>query len=190
MTKDQMEMLSVKSAIERTIAGLAASYTADVWKDVEAQITGFFSDVERYVASLYVSRQIDSDFAVCSTNNGIKVVFSTRGHFSQVTYFLPKELWWSNLAKNKALQELSLAPQFPELDVDLTKADDTIPVGDVTYFETQEEYPYIDPEVLTQAQEQVRAMIESRNQEAEMVAELREVDDEIEAYRRAMKVVE
>lgn len=190
MTKDQMEMLSVKSAIERTVAGLIASYTTSVWKDTEAQITGFFSDVQRYIASLYVSRQIDSNFCVWSTDTTLKVEFTAHGHHSHVTYLLPISLQWGNLSNNKAQQELSLAPQFPELDVDLTKADDTIPVGDVTYFETQEEYPYIDPEVLTQAQEQVRAMIESRNQEAEMVAELRKVDDEIEAYRRAMKVVE
>lgn len=168
MNKSQMEMVSVKNAIERTIAGLVATYTKDLWSDPAQQVQQFFGEVERYVASLFVSRQITNDFSVTSSAMGINVRFVTpTGDHSAVNYMLPAVLMWSNTQKKQ---------EPVQLDIDLTLPE--LPVGDVTYFETAE-FPYIDPEVITSAQEQVRAMIESRQSE-----------EQLAAYERAMKIID
>lgn len=89
MNKSQMAMLSVKSAIERTIGAYIASYAPT------SDYKGFYAEIERYVASLFVSRQITNEYTVRSAPNGnIEVNFVTDGQHSTVHYLLPSALRW------------------------------------------------------------------------------------------------
>lgn len=103
MNKDQMEMLSVKNAIERTVqsqitAMLSRTYAA---ADVSKY---FFEYVERYVAGLFVSGQINNDYQVRSDINGdLVVAFSTCGQKVDTTFMLPNFLRWT---KNTSVQNV------------------------------------------------------------------------------------
>lgn len=60
MNKQQMEMLSVKSAIERTANGLIASFSTIPNPNADL----LYDEICRYMASLFASRQIDQDYRV------------------------------------------------------------------------------------------------------------------------------
>lgn len=60
MNKQQMEMLSVKSAIERTANGLIASFSTIPNPNADL----LYDEISRYMASLFASRQIDQDYRV------------------------------------------------------------------------------------------------------------------------------
>ncbi len=101
MNKQQQEMLSVKSAIERTVAGVIAALTASTTDSKGYQ--HLFSEVERYIASLFVSYQITNNYSVRATDSGdICISFqSIDGHFGVVNYLLPPNLKWKTNANQK-----------------------------------------------------------------------------------------
>lgn len=95
MNSSQMEMLSVKSTVERTLNGYAISHLSDNDVTPQQRVNNFFNDVERYVAMLFVSGQIDNNYLVRSTHQGIEVKFTTRGQYTCVNFLLPEELRWT-----------------------------------------------------------------------------------------------
>jgi hypothetical protein len=88
MNKAQMEMLSVKSAIERTISGLIVSYSTNPTTAAD----NLYNDVCRYMASLFASQQIDRDYRVELVDNNINVSFWTRGNATGLTFLIPFKL--------------------------------------------------------------------------------------------------
>lgn len=106
MNKAQMEMLSVKSAIERTITGYTTSYSTTTFQGPE-NVNKFFDVVERFVASLFVSGQINNDYVVRPSNLGIEVTFSSGKQFSRLDLMLPDCLQWKE--RRQIPQEVELA---------------------------------------------------------------------------------
>ncbi len=103
MDKKQMEMLSVKSAIERTIQGYISTYTTLSGNNSKE----FFQAVERSVAAFFVSGQIDNNYLVRSINSGdIEIRFSTHGHYTCLTMFLPDPLKWRFEIRESALPKI------------------------------------------------------------------------------------
>lgn len=105
MNKDQLAMLSVKSAIERTVQAYISVYSQS------SDYKGFFAEVERYVASLFVSRQISNNYSVRTTTKGdVEIKFVANGQYSSLLVLLPNEVRW----KDEALQfETFTAPPSP-----------------------------------------------------------------------------
>jgi hypothetical protein len=89
MDRKQMEMLSVKSAIERMVQNYISAYsTTGSYKE-------FFTAVERLVASFFVSGQIESNYLVRSTTKGdLEVRFTACKHCTGLTFLLPEQLRW------------------------------------------------------------------------------------------------
>jgi hypothetical protein len=88
MDKKQMEMLSVKSAIERMVQNYISTYTTT------GSYKEFFDAVERLVASFYVGHQIDNNYLVRSVGLGLEIAFTTKGHGTRITFMLPENLRW------------------------------------------------------------------------------------------------
>ena len=88
MDRRQMEMLSVKSAIERTIQGYLASFAKSGNKG------DLYNELCRYMAGLFASKQINRDYLV-SLRDGpgnLEVRFSVGSHISKLTFLLPKHM--------------------------------------------------------------------------------------------------
>lgn len=86
MNKDQMEMLSIKSAIERTVSGYIAAFKTS------GDCSGFLCEIERYLAALFVSNQITNDHSVVLNKKDIDVRFVARGQYCTLTFLIPSEL--------------------------------------------------------------------------------------------------
>jgi len=99
MDNKQMKMVSVKSTMERMIQAMIASY--EPLKDADA----FFTAVERMVAGLFASQQIDNNYLVRPSGKNIEIKFSTGGHYSCLTYMLPPSLEWKVNIKPKVVVE-------------------------------------------------------------------------------------
>jgi len=97
MDKNQMEMLSVKSAIERMVQNYISTYQAT------GSYKEFFTAVERLVASFFVGQQIDNSYLVRSIHAGrtLEIRFSTQGHCTRITFLLPDSLKWRTLDPSK-----------------------------------------------------------------------------------------
>lgn len=78
MDRSQMEMLSVKNAIERTLSSYVAvhSFIEDGCSNID--YPSFIEDVEKYIAALFAGGQIERDFAVSSsqTSGRVEVTFA------------------------------------------------------------------------------------------------------------------
>jgi len=88
MDRRQMEMLSVKSAVERTVQGYLASYTKNGNKG------DLYNELCRYMAGLFASKQINRDYLV-SLRDGpgnLEVRFSVGSHISNLTFMLPRHM--------------------------------------------------------------------------------------------------
>lgn len=86
MNKHQMEMLSVKSAVERTVQGLISSYSQIPLPNPH----GLYEEICRYMASLFASRQIDQDYQVERGVSGkLEITFRTQGQISSLTFMPP-----------------------------------------------------------------------------------------------------
>lgn len=103
-----MMMISVKSTMERMIQALIASY--EPLNDSNT----FFTAVERMVAGLFASQQIDSNYIVRPSGKNIEIRFSTGGHSSCLTYMLPSSLEW----KAEALANNTIRNTGPFTDED------------------------------------------------------------------------
>lgn len=88
MNKSQMAMLSVKSAIERTVQGYLASYAASK----QNQQTDLYNDICRYMAGLFASRQIDRDYVVGVRNRSLEVSFTVAGNKSHLSFMVPSTI--------------------------------------------------------------------------------------------------
>ncbi len=86
MNKSQMEMLSVKSAIERTVHSLVSSYSTA--PDQE----GLYTELCRYMAGLFASKQISNDYQVTIRGQSLEVRFITAGNISKLTFLLPSNM--------------------------------------------------------------------------------------------------
>jgi hypothetical protein len=90
------QMLSVKNAIERVVQGQIAVCLAAVAAGsyTREHFTEMAETVEKFIASLYISGQIDRDFSVETSMTALRtrVKFSLGGHFSEVDNMLPREL--------------------------------------------------------------------------------------------------
>lgn len=87
MDKEQMEMLSVKNAIERMVQNYITTYTHIGILPYES----FQDDVSRMVGSFYVGRQIDS-YKVEFSKSSLDVMFTVAGHGTTITFLLPSRL--------------------------------------------------------------------------------------------------
>ena len=88
MNASQMQMLSVKSAIERTVSGLIVSYATNP----STAADNMYNDVCRYMASLFASQQIDRDYRVELLNNNLSVAFWSRGNSTSLSFLLPYKI--------------------------------------------------------------------------------------------------
>lgn len=88
MNRAQMEMLSVKSAIERTVAGLLATHA---YLDVSSRerTTKLLQAVSQYTAALYASGQLEAA-RVTLDGSCVVVAFDARGQTSTLTFLLPE----------------------------------------------------------------------------------------------------
>lgn len=88
MNKSQMAMLSVKSAIERTVQGYLASYATSK----QNQQTDLYNDICRYMAGLFASCQIDRDYIVGVRNRSLEVSFTVAGNKSHLSFMVPSTI--------------------------------------------------------------------------------------------------
>jgi len=110
MNRNQQEMLSVKSAIERTIQGLVTSYSQAPLPNPY----GLYEEICRYMASLFASRQIDQDYQVERKVDGrLDITFRTHDQISSLS-FLPPPHQPSPLA-NLAQEQEPLGREFEEV---------------------------------------------------------------------------
>lgn len=90
MSPEQVKMLGVKATIERAIQ----SYTTVYSTYAAGMHSAFVDEVDRFVAGLYASRQIDKSYTVAMSSSGfLEVVFSVGSHASIVNYMVPSKLW-------------------------------------------------------------------------------------------------
>lgn len=82
MNNQQMAMLGVKSTIERNVFGLMSMYR-------DKPISIFWNEVNKSVALLFVSFQIDRSFSIDATHQKLSIEFETNGHHSFVEFLLP-----------------------------------------------------------------------------------------------------
>lgn len=83
MTKEQMEMLSVKNAIERMVHNLISTFQQN-----QGSFDDFILMVERTFASFFVGQQVDKINHWYDASN-IYVTFETRGQKTNITFMLP-----------------------------------------------------------------------------------------------------
>lgn len=92
-------LLTVKNAIERVVQGqIAVCLSAVAAKTYTCQhFTEMAEFVEKFVASLYVSGQIDRNFSIESSLSSLRVTvkFSVGGHHSIVDNMLPAALYYT-----------------------------------------------------------------------------------------------
>lgn len=89
MNKEQMQMLSVKSAIERMVQNYINAFQAN------GTPKQFFDAVERMVASFFVGQQIENNFIVRAGAQGdLEISFTAHKHCSRITFMLPETLLW------------------------------------------------------------------------------------------------
>lgn len=119
------QMLSVKSAIERVVQGQVAVCLAAVAAGTYTRehFTTMAETVEKFIASLYISGQINREFTVETSMTGMRltVKFGVGEHVSVVDNILPAQL-------------IIRAPRttvWPTLEVD----GEPIAVGDVVHVE-------------------------------------------------------
>lgn len=132
MDKKQKEMLSVKSAIERTIQSYISTYTTLTGNNSKE----FFQAVERSIAAFFVSSQIDNNYIVRSTTSGdVEVYFSSHGHCTCLTMLLPESLKW----------KLDVVKQIPSNIVKADVADEwKVPYIDVGTMNAEKVKAYLD----------------------------------------------
>lgn len=179
MDRSQMEMLSVKSAIERTLSSYVAVHTEI--KDGYAclNFTPFIEDVERYVAAMFAGGQIERDFSVSSsaTSGCVEVLFAVGQQRSRVTFLMPPGL---RIAPPQSARPVTIdkPPVQPELNFEshTTLLPD---VNHVSFDDFQQASAEWNQEI---------AMARSRAQEADL-ARTHAGDDAIDAYERAKKFV-
>jgi len=160
MDKNQMEMLSVKNAIERMVQNYINTFNA------KGSPNEFFDAVERMVASFFVGQQIDNNYSVKSTERSVEISFSTKGHGTRLTFLLPKTLTW----EIEQLQKQSPVTN-PELKIvidEFIKPEGKSSFGDITL------------------KKQEWLSEETQSPKSESVSE---VFDPVEAYERAKKAV-
>ena len=88
MNNSQMDMLSVKSAIERTVRGLVASYTSTCGTKPD-----LYNDVCRYMAGLFASKQITRNYTVSIEKKSLDVSFESNAkHYSKLSFLLPSPM--------------------------------------------------------------------------------------------------
>jgi hypothetical protein len=114
------QMLTVKNAIERVVQGQLAVCLSAVAAGhyTRAHFIEMAEFVEKFVASLYVSGQIDREFSIETSLSALRLTirFSVRGHHGIVDNMLPAQI-------------ASFAPRKPEL------IESEIPLPDITYTE-------------------------------------------------------
>lgn len=174
------QMLSVKDAIERVVRGqiavcltavAAGTYTRD-------HFTTMAETVEKFIASLYISGQIDRDFSVSTSVTALRltVKFSLGGHYGVVDNMLPAEL-------RGALPKMRRT------------VDDEIPLPDISFVEFDEYQDTVaqfnQQKNLIKEQTQARELTEDRMRTAmDTFVPVQEIDaDVIDAYERAKKFV-
>lgn len=119
MNEEQMEMLSVKSAIERMVQNYINTYSTNGTPE------GFFDAVERMVASFFVGQQIGNTYQIRSTPEGtLEISFSSGAHGTRVTFLLPEILQWRIKSPKASLAPLTVH----EGDVRMSPLTDSIEV--------------------------------------------------------------
>lgn len=131
MTKYQMEMLSAKSAIERAVQGYIATYSRmDASPDTVNQ---FFDTVEKLVAAMFVSGQINNNYLVRADNVGnLHIAMTVGQHNTQLTFLLPISLRWTveKMIPKAETSEVSMTPELAtQLGVSL--------IEDLQYFQNK-----------------------------------------------------
>lgn len=86
MNRSQMEMLSVKSAIERTIHAMVSAQATTKRSDYG----DLYNEACRYMASLFASKQIDRDYVVHVQGKNLEIKFKAMGNWSCLTFMLPQ----------------------------------------------------------------------------------------------------
>jgi hypothetical protein len=132
MNNEQMQMLSVKSALERTIQAFSAARAACDGTTSEHRFHCLLEDVEKYVAALFASNQIDRDFTVNSsmTLGYIEVRFSTQGHQSTLTVMLP-----ASLRSKEAAWPFPISARHAEMEFvsNVPSVEEAVPYPDAMY---------------------------------------------------------
>ena len=110
MNNNQNQMLSVKNAIEQAVQVYEAVFRNTGCGD------DFLAAVERHVAALFVSGQIDRDFRVIRTDYNLTINFTAHGNISCLTFLI------SNRSLPQALvkESLGLSPIALPTDVELS----------------------------------------------------------------------
>lgn len=109
MDEKQMEMLSVKSAIERTVQNYINVYFFQAREGVENSCNQLFNTVERLIASFFVGQQIDNNYVVRSLKTGdLEISFTTNGHCTTLTFILPDQLKSSFIPFRDSISEANL----------------------------------------------------------------------------------
>lgn len=205
----QKEMLSVKNAIERMVQGQISSFS----KNPDTNSADLlFSQVDRFIAGLYVSGQIESVYSVSVTgDNQLEISFGCAGQKSTVTFLLPRELSFRKEAAPSQM-ELSLVSDIADIRFDLSVGEATeqvrydlqhfisaveealeeTPLPDITYIAFGEweevEKASLKMDAVQQSLDwSADRYVEALRQEA-AVLDRREADDLIAAYERAKKV--
>lgn len=179
MNDEQMQMLSVKSALERTIQAFSAARAAYDGTTSEHRFHCLLEDVEKYVAALFASNQIDRDFAVNSsmTFGHIEVKFSTQGHQSTLTVMLP-----ASLRSTEAAWPFPTSARHAEMELvsNVPSVEETLPYPDAMYV------PFDDYQDAVAELNQQKNLIKERAQAEEFFG-LKE-DPAIAAYEYAKKI--
>ena len=178
------EMLSVKSAIERTVQGYITVYSTVAQES--NQVDQFFTAVERYVAALYVSGQIDNNYFVRTTNTGdLEISFVARTQHTRMTFLLPPTLMWkaSNIEVKTPAPVAEIRPENLSLWENLFQRP-------AQQTETQPEA--IDDNLQHGVGEISAAAIDYFREQLNLPPLHKEQssDDTIAAYERAMKIVD
>jgi len=122
MNTDQKEMLSVKNAIERMVQGQISSFSNNADSHSADQL---FSQVDCFIAGLYVSGQIESVYSVHV--NGIDqldISFGCAGQKSTITFLLPHQLRFKREVA-PARTKLSLISDIVDIRFDLSAGEAT-----------------------------------------------------------------
>lgn len=116
MISNQQEMLSVKNAIERTVHAYFTTHATTESKTKEQDVV---EDVRKYVAALYVSGQIASDFTVKASNVSIDVTFTFNGHHNTTSYLIPHGYSYYQPTKKTFVEAVKIVEKTPSNQVEL-----------------------------------------------------------------------